>query len=114
MAIGRKLKPKGLWHPAKSAVDFKADSTFPPAEQNNHIFHFGKDKAQQDGSFFISFFFFFFFSFARNLLNDVTLFFLLSENSLTPLPSSKVWLLSNWAAWGFLATGEATVLAGGL
>lgn len=58
--------------------------------------------------------FFFAFAFARNLLNDVTLFFLLSGNRLTPLPSSKVWLLSNQAAWGFLATGEATVLAGGL
>lgn len=52
--------------------------------------------------------------FARNLLNAVTLFFLLSGNRLTPLPSSEVWLLRNQAAWGFLATGEATVLDGGL
>lgn len=60
MAIGRKLKPKGLWRLAKSAVDFKADSTFPPAEQNNHIFHFAKDKAQQDGDFFFFIYIYFF------------------------------------------------------
>lgn len=119
MTIERKLKPKGLWHLAKSSVNFKADSAVPPVEQNNHIFHFAKDKAQQ--SFFLFFFSFFFFGsffflvvFARNLLNSVTFFFLLSGNRLTPLPSSKVWLLSNQAAWGFLATGEATVLDGGL
>lgn len=47
MTIGRKLKPKGLWHLAKSTVDFKADSSVPFVEQNNYIFHFAKDKAQQ-------------------------------------------------------------------
>lgn len=60
MTIGRKLKPKGLWNLAKSAVDFKADSAVPPVEQNNHIFHFAKDKAQQG---FISFFYFLFWLF---------------------------------------------------
>ena len=113
MTIGRKLKPKGLWHLAKSAVNFKADSAVPPVEQNNHIFHFAKDKAQQGWGFF-SFLVFFLVAFARILLNAVTLLFLLLGNRLTPLPSSKVWLLSNQAVWGFLATGEATVLDGGL
>lgn len=59
MTIGRKLKPKGLWNLAKSAVDFKADSAVPPVEQNNHIFHFAKDKAQQGFIFFFFFGFFF-------------------------------------------------------
>lgn len=54
------MKPKGLWNLAKSAVDFKADSAIPPMEQNNHIFHFAKDKAQQGFNFFFLFLAFFF------------------------------------------------------
>lgn len=82
MTIGRKLKPKGLWNLAKSAVNLKADSAVPPMEQNNHIFHFAKDKAQQGFNFLA----FFLVALARNLLNAVTLFFLLSGNRLTALP----------------------------
>lgn len=93
MTIGRKLKPKGLWNLAKSAVDFKADSAVPPVEQNNHIFHFAKDKAQQGFIFFFSFLAFFLVVLARNLLNALKLFFLLSGNRLTALP--KVWLLND-------------------
>lgn len=85
MTIGRKLKPKGLWNLAKTAVDFKADSATPPMEQNNYIFHFAKDKAQQGFIFFL-FWLFFLVALARNLLNAVTLFFLLSGNRLTALP----------------------------
>jgi len=59
MTIGRKLKPKGLWHLAKSTVNFKVDSAVPPMEQNNCIFHFVKHKAQQGFIFFLFCFFFF-------------------------------------------------------